>query len=141
MSSSKFVVDAETAAADFERFCEFAKVDFDRPRDANDTKDLADSRREIEYFIRRGRVTVDDQGMPAARIVDTNLPEGPEEIKFTRMPKGSMLGAADRVKKNSENGKMIAMMADAAGIPSQLFYKLEWRDLEVAMAVFALFLA
>jgi len=139
--STKFVVDAETAAADFERFCEFAAVDFERPRDANNTKDLADTRREIEYFIRRGRVTVDDEGRPAARIVDTDLPEGPEEIKFTQLPKGSILGAADRVKKNSENGKMIAMMADAAGVPSQLFYKLKWRDLEVAMEVFALFLA
>ena len=140
MSSSKFVVDAETAAADFERFCEYARVDFDEPRDENETKDLNLTVEKFVYFIRKGHITVDEKGRPAVRLIYSDLPNGPEELSFQRTPRGSMLRAADRVKKNQENGKMIAMMVESTGVPIMLFDKMEWDDVKIALLVFGFFL-
>lgn len=129
-------ISREIAEADFDRFCDMARLDFDRPRNTSERRDLDDDRASFIYFVEKGRITVDEEGYPTVHTDSEELPA----VRFGKRPRVTSLRAMDKVKKNNDNGKMIAMMADTLMIPSAKFNTLEYADFEIVSLVFSLFL-
>lgn len=130
------IISREVAEADFERFCETARLDLNKPRNNNDKQDLGEQRELFIYYVMRGRLTVDDDGWPTVITQCEDLPE----VRFSRRPCVPALRAMDKVKATNENGKLLAMIGDVLGVPTASWNKLEFVDFEVVSLVFALFL-
>ena len=129
-------VSNEVAEQDFQRFADMARLKLDRVRNENERRDLGEDR---QYFIEEvmdGRIVVDENGYPTVLTESEELPE----VKFTRRPRVTGLRAMDKCKKENENGKMIAMMADTLGIAPAKFNTLDTVDFENVSLVFGLFL-
>lgn len=126
----------ELAEADFQRFADMARLDLERPRNSNDRRDLDEDKEQFIYFVTKGRVTVDDDGYPTVHTESEELPA----VRFGRRPRVTALRAMDKCKRNNENGKMLAMMADVLGIAPAKMNALEYADFEVVSLVFSLFL-
>ena len=126
----------EVAEAEFQRFADMARIDMERPRNTNERRDLEDDREQFVYFVEKGRITVDEEGYPTVNTESEDLPT----VRFGRRPRVTALRAMDKCKKNNENGKMLAMMADTLGIAPAKLNSLEYADFEVVSLVFSLFL-
>lgn len=129
-------INREVAEADFQRFADMARLDLDRPRNSNERRDIEDDKEQFVYFVMKGRITVDDEGYPTVKTDSEELPE----VRFGRRPRVTSLRAMDKCKKNNENGKMLAMVADTLGIAPAKLNTLEYADFEVVSLVFSLFL-
>lgn len=129
-------ISREIAEADFNRFCEMARLDMERPRNANDRRDLDEDRDSFIYYVQKGVITVDDNGYPTVHTQSEDLPA----VRFGRRPNVTALRAMDKCKKTNDNGKMLAMMGDTLMIPSAKFNTLEYIDFEAVSLVFSLFL-
>ena len=129
-------INKEMAEAEFQRFADMARLDLDRPRNANERRDIEEGKEQFVYFVMKGRITVDDEGYPTVKTESEELPT----IRFGKRPRVTALRAMDKCKKNNDNGKMLAMMADTLGIAPAMFNSLEYTDFEVVSLVFSLFL-
>ena len=52
-------IEKEAAEAEFERFCDFAQIDLEEPRNENDRTSVEESRAKFVHFVMRGKITVD----------------------------------------------------------------------------------
>lgn len=128
-------VDKETAEAEFGRFIELNDIDTGSAdtsaEDARDTKSVCDS---VIRAIERGMVTIDEVGLPTIHT------RGGAEIKFNE-PTGMMYTAMDTRKKGHDYAKMFASLASITGQSVATFNKLSAKEVNVALALWGLFLA
>lgn len=134
---SDFIVDAETAEAEFGRFLDCMDISSDTSTMDDESREgFLSQKRTIINAIQRGHLIINDDGEPVytPRTVDC----GP--ITFAE-PSGAAYMAMDRKKKGEDIGKMFAMMADITKQPAKTFANMKQRDLKVCQALVVLFLA
>ena len=128
-------VSQEVAEHEFERFAETARLDMDKPRNANDRGELNENRELFIYYVTKGQITVDDDGYATVHTQCETL----SEVKFDGRPKVRSRRAIDRVKNTSQVAQQLALIADTVGIPVASFNKLDEVDMEVVELVYSLF--
>jgi len=154
---AKYKIDLETATLDFDRFCEFARLDLDDDNDVDDSvtgkketlivalddgyteqkKELKNMCNRMIRDIQKGLITVDDQGHPSVHVQSDSDPV----ITFKFRPSGLTMAAMDNVGKNKDASKIAYAIAAITQIAPKKILALDFKDLEVLQRVFALFLA
>lgn len=136
-STFEVEVNEETAQADFERFVAAARVDRYKPRPSADKRDFEADMESILYYIKKGVITVDDDGWPT---VETPSSERVPRVKFGHRPNMATIRAMDRVKKDQDAGKTMAVIGKTVGIPPAVLDTIDYQEFEVVQLVFLFFL-
>jgi hypothetical protein len=129
-------ISQEMAEEEFNRFATVARLDLEKPRDESDRSDVLTMRDLFIYHVKKGNITVDDEGWPTIRTQSDDLPQ----IVFHNRPKVTALRAMDKCKRDNNNAKFLSMMGDALGIAPVRLNSLDYADFETVSLVFNLFL-
>lgn len=130
-------LDAETAAAEFDRFAECMDIDLDTATmDEDDRRALERQKSKIVRALQRGTLYINDHG---EAVYTPNHPRSKyrEPITFHERT-GASLMAMDGKKKNHEVSKSYAVMADMCQVHQNVFAGLAGSDVKVCEALFAL---
>jgi hypothetical protein len=128
-------MDQEFIDQEFDRFVEAMRIDLGTEGlDENDRRSKENDIRLFKLAVADGRLTVDDDGFASFTPLGAEKP-----IKWYRS-KGSAYTAMDKKKKSSDAGKMFASMAAITRANEITFVNMDIADLNVCMAIWALFL-
>jgi hypothetical protein len=130
-------ITTEVAESEFDRFLEAMDIDVDpKGMDDEDKKSYQTARRRLVEAIEEGWLAVDEKGQP---IVTPRVGDDAGPITF-REPTGASYLAMDQKKKDHDQAKLVAVMADMTGQPPVRFSKMANRDLKLCQSIVALFL-
>jgi hypothetical protein len=125
----------ETATEDFERMVIAAEVDPEGMSD-EELSDYDDTKRKFIRLIQRGKLTIDDNGLPTLHTNTDIVPE----LRF-RSPYASVIIAQGRVTNNNKPAEGRAMIAEATGVAPKLIDKgVSGRDFIIAQKIMNFFL-
>ena len=131
-------VDAETAAAEFERFADMMALDIDTSGlDDEDRADLGKIRRQFERAVMAGLLVVNENGEP---VYTPNTGDYREAITFYE-PTGADKMAMDAKKKGHDMAKTYAMIAAQTKVHAKVFAGMPNRHLKVCEGISLLFFA
>jgi hypothetical protein len=132
--SREDVVAAEVAEDEFTRFVEMMDLDVDLSgMDEEDRRSFENEKRIFLRAVRRGRLTVDDQGQPTFRTQDDR------ELVFAE-PTGATLMEMDRAKSGKDVRKTYMLLAAITKSMPQTFSAMPLRDLKVCQAIMGFFM-
>ena len=127
----------EAAVLDFKRFVDTWEIDANIDAMNAEDKDSFNLQKErIIVQIMAGNATISETG-DSVSYTPVHTEHG--EIAF-RIPKGEAYMAMDRFKDRQGMHKLAGFMASMTGQPSQLFSRMDSRDVKFCMGVAILFL-
>lgn len=131
------VVAHDVAVAEFERMCKSRRVDIDESgMSADDLESFEDVKSKIVGAIKRGEITVDDDGTPTF----TPPVPGAKGLTFYKAT-GATFMASDDAKENDKVKKTVAMLTEVTRSAKGDIAKLEAPDFKICQALLQLFLA
>lgn len=130
---NKFVVDRETAKAEFDRWCDAWEIDDDvTGMDDEDKTAFEGGKAKIINAIMRGRLSLEDDN---TLLFDTG-----EEKITVKIPQGAAYMEMDRYKDREGVHKAYAVLGAMTGKSPAFFARMDGRRLKPLMGIISLFL-
>ncbi|HET9954087.1 MAG TPA: hypothetical protein VFQ61_06270 [Polyangiaceae bacterium] len=127
----------EVAEAEFQRFVAAMALDVDTSTmDEEDREEFKDKKRKIVRALMLGSLVIDEKGQP---VYTPQVGDDRSPITFLE-PRGSSLMAMDQRKQGHNVAKSFAVLADITKVSPQRFANMFNRDIQVCLALQALFL-
>lgn len=134
-NAPKIIVARDVAEADFVKMAETFRVDLDESElDDEEKEKLAAHRDGIVREIMRGRIIVDEAGLP------TYTPRGEGPPVTFHKPTGATLLALETYAGAKNIANTIAATADMTHLDRSVFGRMELRDVQIVMRLTTLFL-
>lgn len=134
----EYVVDKETAEAEFRRFCHAMDIDDDtNDMDEEDAESFRHQKKQVVRAIRKGTLSFNNNGEAVYAPVSEKVQVLDGQIVFHE-PTGADKMEVDKHKEGQNAHKMYAMLASVTKQPQKVYANMNQRDLKVCEALFAL---
>ena len=136
-------ISVQFAEREFDRFMECMDLSADTTLmvDAEEVKDFTKNKARFINAVRRGYLTVDDEGVPTYTCQKDSVHGASKPVFTFQEPTGAALLDMDKSRDGADVSKLYTAMGAMTGHAPKVFSGLHNRDLKVLISISTLFLA